>query len=212
MEIIELGVPVVTSSTPTDLRQALQYGNHSSIQEHSSTVWEKSCQDVRRNRYLAFTRKAAAKIVGLRVASLGAVVTHKVRIINDYSFDPSTARGEKGGLNRDTVSEEVPPCLRGEILPTLLNVLTDLRIRLPSLPILLAKADVTDAFRNVRVAPDQAQFCFYMADDVLVADFCLTFCWAGSPSHWRVMSEAAAHSHRNTTVETAERSCPKGRL
>ena len=70
--------------------------------------------------------------------------------------------------------------------------------------ILLAKADVTEAFRNVRVAPDQAQTFCYMVDAVLVADFWLTFGWAGSPGHWGVMSEAVAHSHRNTTVESTE--------
>ena len=133
------------------------------------------------------------------------MVTRKVRIINDYSFDPSTARGGKGGLNRDTVSEEVPSCLFGEALLALLNVLTDLRIRFPNRRTLLAKADVTEAFRNVRVAPDQAQFFCYMVDDVLVADFRLTLGWASSPGHWGVMSEAAAHSRRNTTtVESAE--------
>ena len=56
VEILEHGVPVVTSSTPTDPRQALQYGNHSSVQEHSCTVWEKLCEDVRWNRCLIFTR------------------------------------------------------------------------------------------------------------------------------------------------------------
>ena len=132
------------------------------------------------------------------------MVTHKIRIINDYSFDPSTARGEKGGLNRDTVSEEVPPYLCGEALPALLNVLTDLRIRFPNRRILLAEANVTEAFRNVRVAPDQAQLFGYMVDDVLVADFRLTCGWAGSLGHWGVMAEAAAHSHRNNTVESAE--------
>ena len=203
VEIIKHGVPVVTSATPTDPRQALQYENHSSIQEHMSTVWGKLCEDVRQNRCLVFTREAAEKIVGLRVAPLGAVVTHKVRIITDYSFDPSTTRGEKGCLNRDTVSEEVSPCLCGGALPALLNVLTDLRIRFPNHRILSAKADVTEAFRNVRMAPDQAPNFCYMVDDVLVADFRLTFGWAGSPGHWGVMSEAAAHSHRNT-VESAE--------
>ena len=55
------------------------------------------------------------------------------------------------------------------------------------------------------MAPDQAQKFCYMVDDVLVADFRLTFGWAGSSGHWGVMSEAAAHSHRNaTTVETTE--------
>ena len=204
VEITKHGVPVVTSFTPTDPRQALQYGNHSSVQEHRPTVWETLREDVRRNRCLVFTRKAAAKIVGLRVAPLGAVVTHKAKIINDYSFDPSTARGGKGGLNRDTVSKEVPPCLFGEALLALLNVLTDLRIRFPNRRILLAKEDVTGAFRNVRVAPNHAQRFCYMVDDVLVADVRLTFGWAGSPGHWGVMSEAAAHSRRNTTVESAE--------
>ena len=204
VDLIKHGVPVVTSTTPTDPRNALQYGNHSSVQEHMPTVWEKLCEDVRRNRCLVFTRETTEKIVGLRVAPLGAVVTHKVRIINDYSFDPSTVRGEKGGLNRDTISEEVPPCLCGEALPALLNVLTDLQIRFPNRRILLAKADVTEAFRNVRVAPDQAQIFCYMVDDILVADFRLTFGWAGSPGHWGVISETAAHSHRNTTVESAE--------
>ena len=41
VKIIKHDVPVVTSATSTDPRQALQYGNHSSIQEHMSTVWEK---------------------------------------------------------------------------------------------------------------------------------------------------------------------------
>ena len=102
------------------------------------------------------------------------MVTHKVRIINDYSFDPSMARGEKGGLNRGTVSEEVPPCLCEDALPALLIVLTDLRIRFPNRRILLTKADVAEAFRNVRVAPDQAQRFCYMVENVLVADFRLT--------------------------------------
>ena len=40
VEIIKHGVPVVTSSTPTDPRQTFQYGNHSSVQEHRSKVWK----------------------------------------------------------------------------------------------------------------------------------------------------------------------------
>ena len=39
VEDINHGVPVVTQATPTDPQQALQYGNHSSIQEHRFTVW-----------------------------------------------------------------------------------------------------------------------------------------------------------------------------
>ena len=109
------------------------------------------------------------------MAPLGAVVTHKVRIINDYSFESGAARGQKGGLNRDTLTEEVPKCLCGEALPALLKAITDLRITFPHLRILLAKADVTDAFRNVRIAPHQAQSFCYVVDDVSVSDLRRTF-------------------------------------
>ena len=107
------------------------------------------------------------------MAPLGAVVTHKVRIIKDYSFKAGAARGE-GGLNRETLTE-VPKCLCGDACPTLLQALTDLRIRFPHLRILLVKTDVTDAFRNVRIAPHQAQNFCYVVDDVLISDFRLTF-------------------------------------
>ena len=184
VEIIKHGVPVVSSSSSTDPRQAFQYGNQSSVQEHRSTVWEKICEGVRRSRCLVFTREAAAKIVGLRVAPLGAVITHKV-IINNYSFDPSTARGEKGGLNRDIRS--VKKCLHVcAERPTNALKCVDRSANntafQPPYPI-SQEVDVTGAFRNVRVAPSQAQTFCYMVDDVLVADFRLTFGWAGSPSH-----------------------------
>ena len=54
------------------------------------------------------------------------------------------------------------------------------------------------------MAPNQAPTFCYSVDDVLEADFRLTFGWAGAPGHWGVMFEAASHSHRNSTVETAE--------
>ena len=72
-------------------------------------------------------------------------------------------------------TEEVPKCLCGQALPTLLQTLNDLRKRSPQKRTLLAKAAVTDAFRNVRVTPQQAQNFGYMVDDVLVSDFMLTF-------------------------------------
>ena len=203
VDIIKNGVPVKTSVTDLDPTRAMQYGNHSTVAEHMDLVWKKLYEDIRRNRVLVFERESAASLKGLRVAPLGAVVTHKVRIINDYSFEAGAARGEKGGLNRDTQTEEVPKCLCGDALPALLKALTDLRIRFPNRRILLAKADVTDAFRNVRIAPHQAQNFCYVVDDVLVSDFRLTFGWAASPGYWGLMAAAAEHAHCNTTVNSA---------
>ena len=68
----------------------------------------------------------------------------------------------------------------------------------------MSKADVSDAFRNVRVDPDKAhKFCYTVGEQVVI-DFRLTFGWSGSPGFWGVMSAAAAHAHCNTTIDSAQ--------
>ena len=60
-------------------------------------------------------------------------------------FEAGEARGEKGGLNRETLTEEVPICLWGDPLTALLKALTDLRIRFPYVRIcLLYTSDAAD--------------------------------------------------------------------
>ena len=63
-------------------------------------------------------------------------------IINDHSFDVQAVRREKGGLSKDTHTEEVPKCFCGRTLPTLSQALTDLRIWFPRKQILLGKAEM----------------------------------------------------------------------
>ena len=94
----------------------------------------------------------------------------------------------------------MPKCFCGDALPALPKALTDLRVRSPHLHLLLAKADVTDAFRNDKIAPHQAQNVCYAVGDVLVLDFRFTFGWAASPGYWGLMDAAAEHAHCNTTV------------
>ena len=62
---------------------------------------------------------------------------------------------------------------------------------------------MSDAFGNVRVAPDKThKFCYTV--DLVVIGFRLRFGWSGSPGFWGVMSAAAAHAHCNTTIEPAQ--------
>ena len=148
-------------------------------------------------------KEAAHEIPGLRVSPLGAVVTHKVRIINDFSFE-AQSEGAKGGLNADTDPDTVPQCLRAEALPKFLTELVSLRKKYPNKRILMSKADVSDAFRNGRVDPDKAHNFCYTVGELTVIDFRLTFGWSGSPGSWGVMSAAAEHAHCNTTIRTAQ--------
>lgn len=123
----------------------------------------------------------AVDVRGLRVAPLGAVTGAKVVIINDFSFEPGTKTKTKGGLNKDTLLAEVTCCLCGEAMPAFLEEVTKLRVRWPENKILVAKADVASAFRNVRISPDHAHKFCYVIGDLLVADLRLTFGWAAAP-------------------------------
>ena len=78
------------------------------------------CKDERMNMGLGFKKKAVAGLGDVRVTPLGAMVTIKVRTINDLSFDSTTVRRTKGDLNLDTVTQDIPRCLCGEALPRLL--------------------------------------------------------------------------------------------
>ena len=111
---------------------------------------------------------------------LGAVVTHKVRMIDDFSLDPQY-RVNKVGMNGDTDPDTVPPCLRAVALPKFLSEIVRLRQKYPEKRILMSKAHVSDAFRNVRVDPEQAHNLCYTVGDLVVIDFRHTFGVVGVP-------------------------------
>ena len=111
--------PRATKQSQPDFKKALEYGNPRTIQKYLPQIWDTLADEVRKNKCPAFKKKAVAGLGDVRVASLGDVVTSKVRIINDLSFDPTTVRGTKGGLNLDTVTQDIQRCQCGEALPKL---------------------------------------------------------------------------------------------
>ena len=62
----------------------------------------------------------------------------------------------------------------------------------------MSKANVSDAFRNVRVNPNEGHNFCYTVREFVVIDFRLKFGWSGSPEFWGVMPAAAKHAHCNT--------------
>ena len=105
--IVTHGVPVNPAATDVDLERALQNGNYRSFIEHSPTIWKKIGEDVGRQKCLVVQTSAAHEIPNPRVSPLTAVVTHKVRIISEFSF-AQRSRENKGGLNRDAALNTVP--------------------------------------------------------------------------------------------------------
>ena len=68
----------------------------------------------------------------------------------------------------------------------------------------MSNDDVSDAFRTVRVTPEQPQNVRYVLGDVLVADLRLTFGRSGMVAGvWGLMSSAAENAHYNTSLTDA---------
>ena len=94
-------------------------------------------------------KSAAHETSNLTVSPFAAVVKHKVRIINDLSFD-AQGRKKKGGFNKDTDPDTVPKCLGDLAPPKLLDELVSLRKKFTAKRILMSKADLSDSERSGR--------------------------------------------------------------
>ena len=81
---------------------------------------------------------AAHEIPNLRVSPLGAAVTHKVRVIDDFS-SKARNRKKKGGLNPDADSDSVPQCLCAKALPKFHVELVSLRKKYSTTRVLTSK-------------------------------------------------------------------------
>ena len=81
--ILSHSVPVRVNGVG-DLKAALQYSNHSSIDQYTGPFVTKVVEDVRLGRAFIFPREVALRIPRLRVSPVGVVVSAtKVRIIHD---------------------------------------------------------------------------------------------------------------------------------
>ena len=127
--IVTGGVPMNAVASEADLERAVRKPKqcHRALADN---LGKKIGEDARRQKCLATQKSAAHDIPNVRLSSLAAVVTHKVPIINDLSFDVQS-REEKGGLNGGTDPDTVPQCLCAEALPKFLDELVTLRKKFP---------------------------------------------------------------------------------
>ena len=130
-------------------------------------------------------------------------MAYKVRIVKDL-FVRLAASGDEGGFNGDTEPDTVRQCLCVHALAKFLDELVTRTKKFPVERILTSKAHVADAFRNVRVEPDQARNVCSPVGDLVVNNFRLTFEWSRSTGSWGVMSATVEHAHCNTTVNVTQ--------
>ena len=62
LRVLQHGVPAETKQSQADLKTALEYGNHRTIQDHLPQIWEKLADDVGRNRCLVFKKESSSRI------------------------------------------------------------------------------------------------------------------------------------------------------
>ena len=73
----------------------------------------------------------------------------------------------------------------------------------------MATTDVNEAYRNVKIGPNQAHNFCYTVGDLVFIDFRLTFGWTGSPGNFEVMASAVEDSYCNTDLSSV-RLLPEG--
>lgn len=66
LEIIGNGVPAKTRDNFSDLACALEYGNHSTLDDHMKLVWDKFVDDVAQSRCIVLNKSDAADVNGVR--------------------------------------------------------------------------------------------------------------------------------------------------
>ena len=118
-----------------------------------------------------------------------------MRIINDFSFDPTTLRGTKGGLNLDIVTQDILRCLCAEALPKFSGKIYKYQTQNLSL-----KSRHAGRVQKNESTLEHANKICYVWDDLIVADLRLAFGWAGSPVFWGLLSSVVKHAHRDAQI------------
>ena len=90
--LVTKAMPVKAAPVGGGLDRAFRYGNHRSAAEHLPAICEKLGEGVRHQKCPVIEKSAAHEIPNVRVSPLRAVVTHNVRIINDFYFDTQSKR------------------------------------------------------------------------------------------------------------------------
>ena len=199
VQILSHGVPVRINGVE-DLKAALQYSNHSSIDQYTGYFVTKIVEDVRLGQAFIFPREMASCNPGLRVSPVGvAVSATKVRIIHDLTMAFSNP-----GVNGDTNFESAPECKWGHVLRDIVWRVLFLRFTLaPRTHIMLSKMDVKDAFRQVAVEWDGCTKFRCAFGDFVVVDRRLVFGWRNSPGFCCLLAGANEHAHGSTSFDGA---------
>lgn len=111
-------------------------------------IWSKLKDDSRRNSALILKlSERRAHDPRLKLSPLGTVVGNNVRIINDHAFTSKSGGSTTRSVNADTGIDEFHRCFGALPFPKLLKEFTQ-----------LSTSDAKEAFCNVRVLPEFAQF------------------------------------------------------
>ena len=122
------GVPVHVQ--PEDDVKAINYGNHSGMDEHQDYIYAHQRLDVTNGRALVFDLRRNFDIRSLRVSLFGVVGHPKFRIIQ-YDFTYSPRRAPHTSDHADTDFLEAPQCAIGVVPRKVLMRILFLRQKAP---------------------------------------------------------------------------------
>jgi hypothetical protein len=179
-------IPAIPLGVPTNLPVRLGRPNHASARLAPEAIVDRLTTDLCKGRVFAIPVHQAHLVPFLRPSPLGAVERKgKVRVIHDLSHGGLMPDGHPDwSVNSLTDPSSIPECDIGSIFLDYLRRIYQLRLRYPSAHLVLAKMDVTDAFRHLPINPVHAPLYSYRWGDLVVIELRLGFGWTGAPGHF----------------------------
>jgi hypothetical protein len=146
--------PIDKELRQSDLREALEFGNHKGAKQNPNLLLELVSKDVKHGYAVTFPLSKAVSIPGISLAPMNIMhqnsiaesgrIVEKDRLTHDQSF----MFGSETSVNSRANTEDMFPCMYGACLRRLLNWACAARAKFPTIPICASKADFKSAYRR----------------------------------------------------------------
>ncbi|KAI2509039.1 hypothetical protein MHU86_5415 [Fragilaria crotonensis] len=197
------GMPYVfktelTSTTKSAELRTLLKGNHKSATESADQLQKLLAKDVTHGFTIPIPVSILEQIPGAAVQPLGVVKqwtidAHgnreiKYRMTQDLSFS-SNQNGTATSINDRIDMSEYVEMIYGWCLPRILHYIVAVRLKFPTIRILISKYDYSDAYRRIAHSGEAAAQTIAVHNGMAYLSLRLTFGGSPNPPTWCLFSE-----------------------
>ena len=193
--------PISEQDRKRDVRAALKYGNHRSINEKKVQFASNMTSEIKQGWSLPLPPHFALHLPQAEVAPHGIVSQHTItnngeivdkdRVTHDQSFPGEFS---KESINSRVIDDDLAPCMFGHMHLRCTHYIVGCRMRHPHTKVFISKVDWKSAYRrqhyNGRTATKSLTQVIINGLTLLLMALRLTFGGKPCPSEWSCISES----------------------